>query len=125
MCNPCFRLAAPDLAEAVLKLQPHCSIQRLEARRHDSCANCGDSLIDQRVATFHFADPLCTACMEQYSRELAALLILHEAALEAADGGRDAPGLLTVAINYSRMLYRLDARRAERFNPLPAGRRRC
>ncbi len=117
MCDACFRLAAPEHFEAALRFRSEFSVRQLETRRHGTCANCGGDLVGERFAGHHFDDPLCTVCFQGHSRELAALLFLHQAALEAAAGGRDAPGLLTVAISYSRMLYHLDARRAEEPSP--------
>ena len=114
MCDPCFREAAPELVEAALALRPESSIQRLEAGRHSRCVDCGDTIHSSRFAGQHFADPLCTACFEARSPALAALLILHEAAVEAAAGACDALELLRVAINYAQVLYRLDARKGPR-----------
>ncbi len=121
LCDPCFRLAAPTLFEEVSAMRPESSVQLLETRLHTACANCGGNLLGQRFAGHHHDDPLCTFCLEQDAPELAALLMLEEAVLEAADGGRDAPGLLKVAIAYSRRLYRLDAERPR--TPLPTKRR--
>ncbi len=122
MCDRCFRQAAPELVEESLARQPECSIQLLDTRLHDRCANCGDGLLHRRIAGHHFADPMCSHCFAEYARELSALLILDEASLEAADGGRDAPGLLTVALSYSRLLYRLDEERPRKQRVVEARR---
>ncbi len=114
MCARCFSEAAPEYAEALLSLQPKCTVSRLDARRHDRCANCGDNLVGNRFAGYHFGDALCTMCFQEYAPELAALLVLHESAIDAADGARDAPGMLNIAVTYLRILYRLDAWRAEK-----------
>ena len=111
MCDSCFQELAPELAEAVLALQPKSSIQLLEPRACDTCANCGGDLSGSRFAAHHFGDPHCTFCFEEEAPGLAALLIVGEAALEAAAGARDAAGLLRVAVSFSRLLYRLDKQR--------------
>ncbi len=113
MCDECFRQAAPDLAEAVQALQPIVSIQHQRGPDED-CANCGDDLLG-RVAGHHYGDALCVACFGNFAPKLAALLLLEEAAREAAGGSQDAQGLLAVAATYSRLLLQLaDRPRAAR-----------
>ncbi len=107
MCHSCFHQADPELAEA-LGLRP-ISVQLLKKRSGATCVNCGDSLSGQRFAGFHLGDQLCTPCFLEHGRELAALLMMEAAVLRAADGRRDAAGLMKVAISYALRLYRLDA----------------
>lgn len=121
MCDPCFEEAAPELAQALAELRPPCTVQLLETRLHRTCAACGGRFEGQRFAGHHRGDPLCTVCFKEHAPELTALLLLDESALEAADGGRDAPGLLAIAIRYSKLLFRLDAERP-RTAPPPAAR---
>ncbi|MCP3957420.1 MAG: hypothetical protein GY719_06175 [bacterium] len=107
MCDRCFEAAAPELAEAASASRPNGSV-RLRLRSSATCANCGDHL-PGRFAGYHMADPLCVSCLREHAAELAALLLLDEAALKAADGGQHARELLDVAVNYAKVLHRLDA----------------
>jgi len=122
MCERCFQEAAPEHVEALLEMRPEVSVQPLETRRHDKCAECGADIFGQRYAGHHLGDPMCTVCFEKCDPGLAALLILEEGALEAADARRDAPALLDLAVDYSRLQYRLDAERPRK--PLPVRPRR-
>lgn len=107
MCDTCFSAAAPELDMVLRALQPVISVRFLEARSTAVCANCGDRLTG-RIAAFHGGDPLCLGCVREHSPEVAALLLLEEAALEAADAGQHAADLLDVALSYAKALYRLD-----------------
>ncbi len=109
MCDACFRQAAPEVADAVPSLAPGCSIQPLDPRRHTRCADCRKSLLGCRFVGQHGEHPLCADCFGARFPEMAALLILHEAALEATAKGRDAPRLLAVAATYRQLLDHLDA----------------
>ncbi len=109
MCDRCFRQAAPEFADAVPMLAPECSIQPFDPRRHDRCADCGDSLLDRRFVGHHGEHPLCTDCFGAHFPGMAALLILHDAALEGALKGRDVSALLSVVDTYRELLDRLDA----------------
>ncbi len=116
MCHSCFEQAAPELA-AALGLRPT-SLQLLESRLEVTCAQCGDRLEGRRIAGHHLGDPTCRACFEKRAPELTALLLLEDAAVQAAERGRDAQGLLKVAINYARRLRRRNAeRRREPLKP--------
>lgn len=123
LCDPCFQEMAPDLVKALNALRPKCSIQPLETRLHDSCAACGGNILAQRFAGHHLGDLLCTVCFEKVDPGLAALLMLEEAALDAADARRDAPALLNIAVDYSRLQYRLDADRPLEAEPLKPRRK--
>lgn len=118
MCETCFRLVAPEVAEA---LQRQAALLRLDekirravrasvlpVRSATACANCGDRLTAVRFAGHHYGDPLCFACFYPHAPEIAALLRLDEAVLKAADS-QDSRNLLTVAVSYADLLYRLDA----------------
>ncbi len=121
MCDECFQGAAPELAEEMHAMLTERSIRPLETSSRDSCANCGDSLVEMRFAGHHFDDPLCTPCLEEHAPGLAALLHLEEAVLETADRSRDLPGLLHAAETYCRIQNRLDADRPRkpRIKPQP------
>ncbi len=107
ICNACLHQADPELAEA-LGREP-AAILLLKTRLDVTCANCGDDLSGRRMAGHHLGNPLCTGCLDPHAPEMASLLLLDEAAREAADGGRDAAALLEVAKQYARRLFRLDA----------------
>ncbi len=106
VCDVCLLEADPALARAY-GLRP-AAIQPLESRADVTCANCGDSLDGRRFAGYHLGEPLCTVCFEPHEPELGGLLLLGEAALEAAAGGH-AKDWLEVAIHFARRLLRLDA----------------
>ncbi len=114
MCETCFRLVAPEVAEARRRERGDERILRaarasvLLVRSATACANCGDRLRAVRVAGHHYGDPLCFACFYPHAPEVAALLRLDEAALKAADL-QDSRNLLTVAVSYADLLYHLDA----------------
>ncbi len=123
LCDRCFEELAPELVEALLELRAQSSVERLEPGRRPICSDCGDSLLGQRFVGHVLGKPLCTLCFEKRDRGLAALLILEEAALNAAVPPRDAPAHLTVAIDYSRLQDRLDAK-GRRKAPAPGMRRK-
>ncbi len=110
LCDRCFHELAPELEGALLELRSKSSIQRLDPRCRPICTACGDNILGQRFVGHVLGEPQCTLCFERHDRGLAALLILEEAALDAAVTPRDAPALFTVAIDYSRLQDRLDSR---------------
>lgn len=114
MCETCFRLVAPGVDEAMRRERGDERILRaaraslLPVRWATTCANCGARLGAVRMAGHHYGDPLCFACFFGHAPETAALLRLDEAARQAADT-LDSRNLLTVAVSYTELLYRLDA----------------
>ncbi len=117
LCDACFAEAAPALV-AALGLRS-VSIRLLESRLGVRCAHCGDRLSGRRMVGHHHGEPHCNRCFDARAPEMASLLLLEEAALEAADSRCGAQDLLQVAIYYARRLFRLDARHPR----LPLSRR--
>lgn len=121
LCVECFRQHAPDLAallcfdEQILRAA---RVSILPVRPATPCTGCGDQLTTPRFAGHHWGDPLCFACFYQHAPEIAALLHLHEAALEAAQN-RDSRNLLDAAVGYFKLLHKLDARHPR--EPRPPG----
>ncbi len=106
LCHECFQQAAAELAKAMLDLQPEYSIQ-ISDDSAATCANCRREIRIQRFAAFHFNSRLCSTCLAEHTPQIAALLLLHQAAIETADGNHDTPGLLAVVLAYARLLHRL------------------
>ena len=125
MCDTCFRLVAPDVDEEMRRQRGDARILRaarvsvLPVRSATTCAICGDYLGAARIAGHHWGDPVCSPCFYHHAPEVAALLYLDRAALQAADT-LDSRNLLTVAVSYRDLLHRLDAEHPR--DPAPRGR---
>ncbi len=119
MCDPCFRQAAPELARALSQLQPLTDLRYLEVGTARFCCNCG-SRLSGRITGYHLGDPMCIGCFRHHDPNLAVLLRLEEAVLEAAKSRRYAEDLFAVAVWYSRALDRLDARSQAPLKPAAA-----
>ncbi len=107
LCDACFHDAAPELAGAIVALQPVTSVRELDASSAATCANCGDC-ISGRLAGHHMGDPMCVACFREHAPVLAALLYLEEAVREAAAADRYAEQLLAGAVWYARLVDIID-----------------
>ena len=97
MCDSCFQEAAPEVVEAIRSLEI-VSIRLLSSDDLGTCSQCGIPLTG-RVAGHHRGDPHCLTCFRRHSRRLAGLLLLDEAAFEAARTG-STEDLLEVATAY-------------------------
>ncbi len=115
MCDSCFSTTVPELAGI---LKP--TVQMLERRSGARCSKCGLRLRG-RIAGHLKGDPLCPGCFPNPSPELALLLLLSEAALEAASTADDAEALFEIAVKYAQTHYELDAEHPR--NPLSKPRR--
>ena len=102
LCESCFRKAAPEVVEAIKSLDS-ASIRFLGVGAVTACADCGDRLT-RRMAGHHRGDLFCVRCFHQHAPELVGLLLLHEAALEAASV-RSAEDLFIVAAAYATAFF--------------------